>query len=104
MKAPSATLSVRIPHELWLKINELVENKVAKDLSSAVRILIEGGLKLMEIKNEIDNPVRVQELANQWKTKMNENDIFSWTKNLSDQEMIAVQGAIELEKESRNKL
>ncbi len=104
MKAPSATLSVRIPHELWLKINEFVENKVAKDLSSAVRILIEGGLKLMEIKNEIDNPVRVQELANQWNTKMNENDIFSWTKNLSDQEMIAVQGAIELEKESRNKL
>jgi len=104
MKVPSATLSVRIPHELWLKINEFVENKVVKDLSSAVRILIEGGLKLMEIKNEIDNPVRVQELANQWNTKMNENDIFSWTKNLSDQEMIAVQGAIELEKESRNKL
>ena len=104
MKVPSATLSVRIPHELWLKINEFVENKVAKDLSSAVRILFEGGLKLMEIKNEIDNPVRVQELANQWNTKMNENDIFSWTKNLSDQEMIAVQGAIELEKESRNKL
>jgi len=104
MTAPSATLSVRIPHELWLKINEFVENKVAKDLSSAVRVLIEGGLKLKEIKNEIDDPIRVQELANQWNTKMNENDIFSWTKNLSDQEMIAVQGAIELEKESRNKL
>ena len=104
MTAPSATLSVRIPHELWLKINEFVENKVAKDLSSAVRVLIEGGLKLMEIKNEIDDPKRVQELANKWNTKMNENDIFAWTKNLSDQEMIAVQGAIELEKESRNKL
>ena len=104
MKVPSATLSVRIPHELWLKINEFVENKVAKDLFSAIRILIEGGLKLMEIKNEMDNPVRVQKLANEWNTKMNEKDIFSWAKNLSEQEMIAVQGAIELEKESRNKL
>ena len=104
MKLPSATLSVRIPQELWQRINEFVENKVAKDLSSAVRVLIEGGLKLMEIKNEIDNPKRVQELANQWNVKMNEKDIFSWAKNLSDQEMAAVQGAIELEKESRTKL
>ncbi len=104
MKLPSATLSVRIPQELWQRINEFVENKVAKDLSSAVRVLIEGGLKLMEIKNVIDNPKRVQELANQWNVKMNEKDIFSWAKNLSDQEMAAVQGAIELEKESRNKL
>ena len=104
MKLPSATLSVRIPQELWQRINEFVENKVAKDLSSAVRVLIEGGLKLMEIKNEIDNPKRVQELANQWNVKMNEKDIFSWAKNLSDQEMMAIQGAIELEKESRTKL
>ena len=58
----------------------------------------------MEIKNAIDKPVRVEELANQWNTKINEKDIFSWAKNLSDQEMAAVQGAIELEKESRNKL
>jgi len=104
MKLPSATLSVRIPQELWQRINEFVENKVAKDLSSAVRVLIEGGLKLKEIKNEIDDPKRVQELANQWNTKMNENDIFEWAKNLSDQQMKAVQGVIELEKESRNKL
>ena len=103
MKLPSATLSVRIPQELWQRINEFVENKVAKDLSSAVRVLIEGGLKLKEIKNEIDDPKRVQELANQWNSKINENDIFEWTKNLSDQEMVAVQGAIELEKEQRNR-
>ncbi len=104
MKLPSATLSVRIPQELWQRINEFVENGATKDLSSAVRVLIEGGLKLKEIKNVVDNPKRVQELANQWNVKMNEKDIFSWAKNLSDQEMAAVQGAIELEKESRNKL
>ena len=98
MKLPSATLSVRIPQELWQRINEFVENGIAKDFSSAVRVLIEGGLKLMEIKNEIDNPVRVQELASQWNTKMNEKDIFSWAKNLSDQEMAAVQFDIDLEK------
>jgi len=104
VKLPSATLSVRIPQELWHKINEFVENGKVKDLSNGVRVLIEGGLKLMEIKNEIDDPKRVQELANQWNVKMNENDIFAWAKNLSDQKMIAVQGAIELEKELRNKL
>jgi len=104
MKLPSATLSVRIPQELWQKINEFVENGLAKDQSSAVRVLIEGGLRLMEIKNEIDNPKRVQELANQWNSKINEKDIFAWAMNLSDQKMTAVQGAIELVKEQRNKL
>ncbi len=104
MKLPSATLSVRIPQELWQRFNEFVENEVAKDLSSAVRVLIEGGLKLKEIKNEIDDPKRVQELANQWNSKINENDIFAWANNLSDQETIAVQGAIELKKELRNKI
>ena len=103
MKLPTATLSIRITHELWEKLAQFVDNGFAKDLSSAVRTLIEGGFKLVEIKNEINDPKRVQELANQWNSKMNENDIFGWTKNLSDQQMKAVQGALELENEQRNK-
>ncbi len=104
MKLPSVTLSVRISQELWHKINEFAENGLVNDFSCAVRALIEGGLKLMEIKNEIDDPKRAQELANQWNSKMNENDIFEWVENLSAQEEAAIQGAIELKKESRNKL
>lgn len=103
MKLPTATLSVRIPHELWKKLALFVDDGLAKDLSSAVRTLIEGGFKLMEIKNEIDDPDRVRELANQWNSKMNESDIFEWAKNLSDQQMKAIQGAIELENEQRYK-
>ena len=103
MKLPTATLSVRIPHELWAKLAQFVDNGLAKDLSSAVRTLIEGGFRLMEIKNQIDDPKRVLELANQWNAKMNENDIFEWAKNLSDYKMKAVQGAIEFENEQRNK-
>jgi len=57
----------------------------------------------MEIKNQIDDPKRVLELANQWNAKMNENDIFEWAKNLSDYKMKAVQGAIKFENEQRNK-
>lgn len=103
MKLPSTVLSVRVPHELWEKLAKFVDNGLAKDLSSAVRSLIEGGFKLAEIKNEIDNPGRVRELADQWDSKMNENDIFGWAKNLSDNQMKAIQGAIDLENEQRNK-
>ena len=103
MKLPTATLSVRIPHELWKKLAQFVDNGPAKDLSSAVRTLIEGGFKLIEIKNEIDNPEKVRELAERWNSKMNESDIFQWAKNLSDQQMKAIQGAIELENEQRNR-
>jgi len=103
LKSPSVSLSIRMPHELWEKIAQFVDNGPAKDLSSAVRTLIEGGFKLIEIKNEIDDPDRAQELAKQWDSKMNENDILEWTKNLSDQQMKAVQGAIEFENEQRYK-
>jgi len=103
LKLPTATLSVRIPHELWEKLAQFVDNELAKDLSSAVRSLIEGGFKLIEIKNEIDDPKRVQELANQWNSKMNESDIFEWVNDLSDQQIEAVRGAIDITKEQRNK-
>jgi len=104
LKLPTATLSIRIPHELWEKLAHFVDNGPAKDLSSAVRTLIEGGFKLLEIKNKIDDPDRVRELVEQWDSKMNESDIFEWAKNLPDHEMKAVQGAIEFENEQRNKL
>jgi len=103
LKLPTTVLSVRVPHELWEKLAQFVDNGLAKDLSSAVRSLIEGGFKLTEIKNEIDDPGRVCELAEQWDSKMNENDIFEWTKNLSDHQMKAIQGAIDLENEQRNR-
>ena len=103
MKQPTATLSIRIPHELWEKLAQFVDNGLAKDQSSAVRTLIEGGFMLIEIKNKIDDPTRVRELAERWDSKINENNIFEWAKNLSDHKMKAVQGAIEFENEQRNK-
>lgn len=103
MKLPTVHLNIRVQHELWKKLAQFVDNGLAKDVSSAVRSLIEGGFKLIEIKNEIDDPKRVQELANQWNSKMNENDIFGWVNNLSDQQIEAVRGAIDITKEQRNK-
>jgi len=103
LKLPTASISVRIPHELWEKLAKFVDDELAKDLSSAVRTLIEGGFKLIEIKNEIDDPDRARELAEQWDSKMNENDIFEWAKNLPEHKMRAVRGAIEFENEQRYK-
>ena len=101
MKNPSVSKSVRLPFELWQKLQDLVEQEVFTDFSDAARELIEGGLKLIEIKNDINNPQKVQELVNSWNTKMNEQKIFDWVSNLSENEMKAVQGAMELEKEKR---
>ena len=101
MKLPSVSKSVRLPFELWQKLEDLVEQNAFDDFSDAVRELIDGGLKLIEIKSEINNPDKVRELAESWDSKMNEKYIFDWVHRLSDNQMKAVQGAIDLEKEKR---
>lgn len=101
MKEPWVSVSLRLSRELWTSIYSLVESQQCTDFSQAMRNLMEGGLMLIEIKNDINNPQKVQELANSWNTKMNEKEIFDWASNLSDNEMKAVHGAIELEKEKR---
>ena len=104
MKLPSATLSVRIPQELWQKINEFVENGLAKDLSSAVRALIEAGFWLHEHKDDIHDPEQVQNFIKEWNLQMNEDKIFDWTEQLSENQMKAIEMAFDLEKERRYKL
>lgn len=101
MKLPSVSKSVRLPSELWQKLEDLVEQNAFVDFSDAVRELIDGGLKLIEIKSEINNPDKVRELAESWDSRMNEKNIFDWVHRLSDNQMKAVQGAIDLEKEKR---
>jgi len=101
LKIPSVSKSVRLPFELYQKLGDLVEQNAFVDFSDAVRELIDGGLKLIEIKNEINNPDKVRELAESWDSRMNEKNIFDWVSSLSDNQMKAVQGAIDLEKEKR---
>jgi len=66
-----------------------------------MRSLVEGGIKLMEIKETVNDPDKVRKLVDEWNSKMNENDIFDWVGDLSDNQITAIQGAISLEKEKR---
>ena len=101
MKEPWVSVSLRLSRELWSSINSLVESQQCTDFSQAMRNLMEGGLMLIEIKNDINDPEKVQELANSWNAEMNENQIFDWASKLSDNQMKAVEGAIEIEKDKR---
>jgi len=101
MTFPSVSKTVRISFALWEKIQNSVVDGTFPDFSSAIRALVEGGLKLMEIKDKVDNPDEVKRLADDWNSKMNENHIFEWAKQLSDDKMKAVYQALDLEKENR---
>ena len=103
MKLPSVTLSVRIPQELWHKINEFAENGLAKDLSSAVRNLVESGLWLHEHKDDIRDTEKTNKIIDEWNAKMNEKEILDWPKQLSDDQIRAIEMAFDLEKERRCK-
>jgi len=103
LKNPSVSKSIRLPFELWETIQGQIEAGIFPDFSSAVRTLVEGGLKLIEIKDKVDNPDEVKRLADDWNFKMNENDIFEWAHDLSDNKMKAVYQALDLEKERRYK-
>jgi len=104
MKVPSATLSVRIPHELWEKIAQFVENGLAKDLSSAVRNLVESGLWLHEHKDDILDTEKTNKIIDEWNAKMNEKEILDLPKQFSDDQIRALEMAFDLEKERRCKL
>jgi len=101
MNRPSATISLRISHELWEQVYSLFEAGLCNTFSDAARSLIEAGLWLHTHKNDIQDPKKSQKLVEEWNAKMNEKEIFDWTKQLTDSQKDAIRGALELEKEDR---
>ena len=98
MNRPSATISFRVSQELWEKVNFLVQEGKCKNFSDALRSLIEGGLWLDAHKKELQDPKRIQQLIEEWNSKMNEKEIFDWVKQLPDSTKEGVGMALELEK------
>jgi len=103
MNRPSATISLRINHELWIQINSLFESGLSDTFSDAARSLIEAGLWLHEHKNDFQDPKRTQKLIEEWNSKINEKDIFDWVEQLPDSAKEAISGTLELDKELKFK-
>ncbi len=102
-RLPYASISLRIPQDLLIKVRHLVETGLCRDNSSAIRSLIEGGLLLHDYKNSIQDPDIVRKLGEEWESKMNEKEIFGWAKNLKDQQITAVKMVLEMEEDSRRR-
>ncbi len=103
MKEPSVSKSIRITREQWTKINDLVDGKSIPDFSHAARSLIEAGLWLNEHKNDLTDPEKSQKLIEEYNSKLNENTLFDWVGQLTDNQIQGMQIAFELEKEKRFK-
>ena len=103
MNMPAVGISLRMPQELWARVNTFVENRTCKDFSHALRELVEGGLWLQEHKDDVHEPKLIEKFVSEWNANMNETKIFDWTKRLSDSQIKAVGMALDLEKESRLK-
>lgn len=103
MNMPAVGVSLRMPPDLWEKVNALVESDDCRDFSHALRSLLEGGLWLQEHKDDIHDPELVQNFIKEWNSNMNEKKIFDWTKQLSDDQIRSVRMALDLEREGRYK-
>jgi len=103
MKEPGVLISLRMTRELWTQINNLVENNDSPDFSHAVRSLIEGGLWLIEHKNDLKDPEKSQKVVEEYNSKMDEKNLFTWTAQLTDIQIDGMKMALELEKENRIK-
>ena len=101
MKNPSVSKSIRLPFEMWENIQNYVEIGTFEDFSHAIRVLAEGGMQLMKIKDTINDPEKISKLTNEWSSKMNENEILDWVKNLNDSQLQAVDMLVDMEKEKR---
>jgi len=101
MKNPSVSKSIRLPFEMWENIQNLVEIGTFEDFSHAIRVLAEGGMQLMKIKDTINDPEKISQITNEWSSKINEDEILDWAKNLSDSQLQAVDMLIGMEKEKR---
>jgi len=100
---PSVSKSIRLPFQQWEKVEHLVEDKIFPDFSSAVRMLVDGGLRLLEIKDKVQNPEEIKRLSSEWGVKMNEKQVLEWAYSLSDSQLQAVDMLVDLEKERRYK-
>ncbi len=101
MKKPAITASVRMSLELWNQINKFVEDSICKNFSEAARVLIQGGLKLQDFKEVVDEPSKLNQFINEMNSIMKKEQIFDWTKSLNEQQIEAIGMALKMEKESR---
>ena len=101
MKEPSASISLRIPRDLWSKINNLVDDRSIPDFSHAARSLIEAGLWLIEHEKDLSDPEKSQKIIEEYNSKLNEKDVFDWVGQLSDNQIQGLEIAFELEKGKR---
>jgi len=101
MKRPGITASVRMSLELWSEINKFVEDGICKNFSESARVLIQGGLKLQDFKQVVNDPSKLNQFIDEMNSIMKKEQIFDWTKSLNDQQIEAIGTALKMEKESR---
>lgn len=103
MKEPSVLISLRMTRELWSKINDLIDDRTIPDFSHAVRTLIDGGLWLLEHKNDLMDHEKTKKVVEEHNSKSNEKNLFAWVEQLTDIQIQGMNSALELEKEKRIK-
>jgi len=104
MNMPAVGVSLRMPPELWARVNAIVEDGTYKDFSEATRKLIEAGLWVNDHKDDIQDPEKANKIIQEWNAKMNEKEILDIPKQFTDDQIRALEMAFELEKERRCKL
>ena len=102
MSNRSTNISARMDIDLWDQIDRYKIRHNCRDFSEALRALIKNGLWIEEHKNEITDPEKASKLISEWTAKMNEKDILDWPKELTDNQIQAAKGALQMEEDNRN--
>lgn len=98
MNKPQIPISIRIPSELWDKIDNYYKVAKRRDFSDGVRSLIDVGLWVFENKDKLDDSAKMAEFETKMNKNLNENQIFGWIKSLESGKINAISMAIDMKK------
>ena len=94
-------ITVRIPLKILDQIEILMKRTNSKTYSDFIRKACETFILLEQYRPNLENEQSRKEFAQKYKEKLNEDEILLLPKSLKDNEIEALRGSLDLEREKR---
>ena len=103
LSEPFVSISLRMPRQMWVKIDKLVEQKAGRDFSDTIRNMVDVGIWMYENKKTLKDPEKMKTKIEEFNKRLDEKNSMGWFAQLSDQQLEGIKMAYELEREKRMK-
>lgn len=97
-------ISTRWNNEILDDLDEVIKSNKYPNTSEAIRELTKIAIKLYRYKEMMKDPRLSEEFHNKMQDLVSNDQVFDWTKTLSDSQLDGFFMAIQMEKEKRYEL